>query len=140
MDTEERDLLGKGLLEDATPYEVVQYFDEYDLLDAMDERDIAEYIGDNSNILDGVDDDTLIGAVSNEDILIHSIDESDMVNTLEKQGYKVIESISDGNADDEILNKLKDVCRDLQPHGYIGKEDAKKIITDYLDTWMIHSF
>lgn len=137
---EEKELLGKGLLEDSTPKDVVEYFDAYDLLDAMDERDIAEYISDYSNILDRIDDDTLIGAVSDENVLIHSIEESNIVSALEEQGYKVIESAHDGNTDDEILNKLKDICRELQPRGYIRKEDVKKIITDYLDTWTIHCF
>ena len=39
-----------------------------------------------------------------------------------------------------ILSQIKTICRELQPKGYIDKEDAKKLMCEYIDTWMNHSF
>ncbi len=40
----------------------------------------------------------------------------------------------------DILDDIKDICRKLKPNGYIGKEEAKALLCDYIDTWMTKSF
>ena len=42
--------------------------------------------------------------------------------------------------DVDVLKKIGEICRELQPNGYIGKEEAKKLLCDYLDFWMNRSF
>lgn len=41
---------------------------------------------------------------------------------------------------EEIIDMIKYICRLIQPKGYIDKEDAKKILCDYIDCWMIKRF
>ena len=33
------------------------------------------------------------------------------------------------------LTALKDIVREIKPKGYIDKEEAKRILSDYIDTW-----
>ena len=40
----------------------------------------------------------------------------------------------------EILDNLGEICRMLYGKGYIGKKEAKSILSDFLDTWMTNSF
>lgn len=99
-------------MEDATPQQVVNFFNAYDLLDAMNIHDISNYVCNNwGDVLRDVDNDIII-LISKEDIVNDKV----------------------------IIDKLKYVCHYLQPKGYIGKEDAKKLLTDYIDMWMTKSF
>ena len=63
------------------------------------------------------------------------IDIEDMITYLEMCGYGVVTT-----ENKDILEKIKEICRELQPNGCIDKEDAKKLICDYLDFWMDRSF
>lgn len=71
--------------------------------------------------------------------LLDHFSDVELINELNKRDYEVfdIEKIVDNNF---VLTRIKSVCRKLQPKGYIGKEDAKKLMCEYIDTWMNHSF
>ena len=73
-----------------------------------------------------------------ENSLIYFYDE-DLIKELNSRGYDVtLKTIKADN--DEILVILERICRTLYGNGYIDKEKAKKILSDYLDLWMTHSF
>lgn len=124
------------LLENCKPSEAVEYFGPTTLLAEIDDEDIAEYVEDCDWILRAVDDKTLIDAISDENEIFNSLCTEDLVTELEDRGYAVI----DPQDDEDVLTKIKNICRELQPNGYIGKEEAKKILCDYIDFWMNNSF
>lgn len=73
-----------------------------------------------------------------ENSLSYFYDE-DFIKELNSRGYDVtLKSVKTDN--DEILEILERICRTLYGNGYIDKEKAKKILSDYLDLWMTHSF
>lgn len=73
-----------------------------------------------------------------ENSLSYFYDE-DLIKELNSRGYDVtLKTIKADN--DEILVILERICRALYGNGYIDKEKAKKILSDYLDLWMTHSF
>ena len=62
--------------------------------------------------------------------ILDNISEEEIINYVD--GYML-----GFNNNTDTLSRIKGICRELQPHGYIGKEDAKKIICDYIDYWFI---
>lgn len=135
----EREKMDYLLLSQCEPEDIIKYFDTEDLLEAMDEEDIALYVEDNKDILRKVDDDALIESVTFESSLIDSIETDDMKECLESKGYKVVEE-DECSEEEDILNKIKNVCKELKPHGYIDKNEAKELICDFIDFWMIKGF
>lgn len=73
-----------------------------------------------------------------ENSLSYFYDE-DLIKELNNRGYDVTlkAAIADN---DEILDNLGEICRMLYGKGYIGKKEAKSILSDFLDLWMTHSF
>ena len=134
MTDRERELLGKGLLEDSTIKDVIDYFGADEILDKIDDSDIAKRI--NSLILLRVDDDKLIKAINDTDKMLDSIPMGQIEEYITDNGYRM----TDMPEGDDVLKKIGEICRELQPHGYIDKEDAKKLLCDYLDFWMDRSF
>lgn len=127
------------LLSQYEPEDIVKIFNPKDLLEAMYKQDIASYVEDNKDILQNVDDDALIESVTFKSNIIDSIETYDMKECLENEGYKVIDEYECSDEDD-ILKKIKDICKELKPHGYIDKNEAKKLISDFIDSWMDRSF
>jgi len=70
--------------------------------------------------------------------ILQTFNDEDIINYLKNNGYKVIDTYFEEETD--LLSDIKNVCRQLQPSGYIGKEEAKKILCEYLDNWMIKCF
>ena len=136
IDREKMDWL---LLSQCEPEDIVDYFNSEDLLEAMDDEDIASYVEDNEDILQKVDDDALIEGVTFESSIIDSIETDDMKECLESKGYKVIEE-DEFSEKDDILQKIENICKELKPHGYIDKNEAKKLICDFIDFWMVRNF
>ena len=136
MTDKERELLGKGLLEDSTIKDVIDYFGADMILDKIDDSDIAERV--DVCVLNLIDDDALIDAINDTDKMLDSLSMEHIESYLNDGGYSVIDTLKleEGN----ILKKIKGICHELQPNGYIGKEDAKKLLCDYLDFWMDRSF
>lgn len=116
--------------------DVVEYFESESLLDQMDSQEIADFIEENDHILSLVSDATLVGCVEDEGELLDAIDLSSMICDLEMKGYTVIYPDEEEN----ILERIENICRTLQPKGYMGKEEAKKVLCDYIDFWMNSSF
>ena len=136
MTNKERKLLGKGLLEDSTIKDVIDYFGADMILDKIDDSDIAERV--DVCVLNQIDDDALIDAINDTDKMLDSLSMEHIESYLNDGGYSVIDTLKleEGN----ILKKIKGICRELQPNGYIDKEVAKKLLCDYLDFWMDRSF
>lgn len=122
----------------------IDFFDYEEILDEMDKEDIVEYIKediveyieDNPYILNDVSDETLLEGVSNP---LERYDSDELIEELTDRGYEVKERGYLENKN-EILDNLGEICRMLYGKGYIGKKEAKSILSDFLDTWMTNSF
>ena len=136
MTDKEKKLLGKGLLEDCSVKDVIDYFGADKILDKVDDDDIVERV--NCWVLSQIDDDTLVDAVSDSGLILDSFSISDIEDNLYSRGYSVVDTKI--LETENILDKLEQICRELKPKGYIDKEDAKRLICDYLDFWMDRSF
>ena len=101
----------------------------------MNEGDIADCL--NWSILSRVPDEDLIEAVANIDNVLDKVDNDVIAEYLESKGYHVTTYYDNT---EENLKKLKVFCRQLQPTGFIGKEEAKNILCEYIDTWMNNAF
>ena len=114
----------------------IDFFDYEEILDEIDKEDIVEYIEDNPYILNDISDETLLEGVSNP---LEQYDSDELIEELTDRGYEVKEKDYLENKN-EILGNIGEICRKLYGKGYIGKEDAKSVLNDFLDMWMIHSF
>lgn len=135
MTDKERELLGKGLLEDTRINDVIDYFGADAILDEIDDSDIAESV--DGWVLKQIDDGTLIDAIDDTDKMLDSLSIHRIERYLNNSGYSVIDTLK---LEEDVLKKIKEICRELQPNGYIDKEEAKKLLCDYLDFWMDRSF
>ena len=114
----------------------IDLFDYEEILDEMNKKDIVEYIEDNPYILNYFSDETLLEGVSNP---LERYDSDELIEELTDRGYEVKERGYLENKN-EILDNLGEICRMLYGKGYIGKKEAKSILSDFLDTWMTNSF
>lgn len=65
--------------------------------------------------------------------------DEDLIKELELRDYTVYDNCMLKPLD-TMLGKIELICRTLQPNGYIGKIEAKKIICDFLDYNMTSHF
>lgn len=114
----------------------IDFFDYEEILDEIGKEDIVEYIENNHYILNDVSDETLLDGVSNP---LEQYDSDELIEELTDRGYEVKERGYLENKN-EILDNLGEICRMLYGKGYIGKKEAKSILSDFLDTWMTNSF
>lgn len=120
-------------LKDVKIEDVLEYFNVHDILDNMRSYDIAEHC--DNLVLTCIDDDTLIDALSDWYCVLDKFSIEELAEYLDIHGWSVLKNYEN----DEMLKVIKHVCRYLQPKGYIDKEDAKKLLCDYIDTWMVGS-
>lgn len=111
----------------------IDFFDYEEILDEMDKEDIVEYIEDNPYILNDVSDETLLEGVSNP---LERYDSDELIEELTDRGYEVKERGYLENKN-EILDNLGEICRMLYGKGYIGKKEAKSVLSDFLDDQFI---
>ena len=131
MKKTKEELLGLGLLENTTVEEAIEYYGPETILDKIDDNDIFDRI--DTWMLSRFDDSTLLEAMNDTTIALDCLSVDEIVDYLEEEReYKVEET--------DILLQLKKICRELNPHGYIDKEEAKRLLCDYIDTWMTRSF
>lgn len=71
--------------------------------------------------------------------LLKQYDSDELIEELTDRGYELKEKDYLENKN-EILDNLGEICRMLYGKGYIGKKEAKSILSDFLDTWMTNSF
>lgn len=114
----------------------IDFFGYEEILDEMNKEDIAEYIEDNPYILNDVSDGILLEGVYDP---LRKFDSDELIEELTDRGYEVKEMDYLENKN-EILDNLGEICRMLYGKGYIGKKEAKSILSDFLDTWMTNSF
>ena len=128
MEEKEKEKIGKQLVKDTDIGQIIEYFGVSDILFQINDLDIVDRI--DEHILRMVDDEELVEGISNVDVALSTIDTSDIIDYLEEKGYFVV---TDDPDPINLMYKISDVCRDIQPYGYIGKEDMKKLINDYID-------
>lgn len=114
----------------------IDFFDYEEILDEIGKEDIVEYIENNHYILNDVSDETLLDGVSNP---LEQYDSDELIEELTDRGYEVKEK-DYLETKNEILDNLGEICRMLYGKGYIGKKEAKSILSNFLDTWMTNSF
>lgn len=113
-------------LNDCVVEDAIEYFGPNNIMDAIEPSDITGYIETHPLVLDNVE----------IDYIVETIDSASMIKELTDRGF----SVDEIDKEEDIIKTLKNVCRELQPNGYIGKEEAKKLLCDYLDFWMDMSF
>ena len=136
MEKTEKELLGLGLIQDSNAEDVIDYFGVEKILDAISDIDIVNHL--DSFMLEMVGDDELIEAVRNKKKILKNLDFDDIISYLEEHEYKVIDKLSEEN--NNLLNNIKNICREIRPKGYIDKEEAKKILCNYIDDWYVKYF
>lgn len=135
MEKSERELIGLGLIQDSEVDDVIDYFGVEKILNAIDNIDIVNYL--DSFMLGMINDKELVKAIANPKVALESFDNDDICDYLEEKGYTVIDNVDD---DGDILTKIKNICREIKPKGYIDKEEAKKVLCGYIDDWYINHF
>ena len=128
MEESDKEKIGKQLVKDTKIEQILEYFDVSDILFQINDLDIVDRI--NEYVLSMVDDEELVEGISNVDNVLSAIDTSDIIDYIEEKDYFVV---SEDPEPINLMHKISDVCRDIQPDGYIGKEDMKKLINDYID-------
>lgn len=118
----------------------INYFiDHYgveNILNRINDIDIVNHL--DNWILKMVNDDELVKAINSKKLILESMDIDDICLFLENKNYAVIDKLE--VVDNDIITKIKNICREIRPKGYIDKEDAKKIICEYIDNWFIKAF
>ena len=128
MEERDKEKIGKQLVKDTKIEQILEYFDVSDILFQINDLDIVDRI--NEYVLSMVDDEELVEGISNVDNVLPAIDTFDIIDYIEEKGYFVVQEDPEPI---NLMHKISDVCRDIQPDGYIGKEDMKKLINDYID-------
>lgn len=118
----------------------INYFiDHYgveNILNRINDIDIVNHLDDW--MLKMVNDEELVKAINDKKLILDSMDIDDICDFLETNGYVVIDK--QDVVDNIIIAKIKNICREIRPKGYIDKEDAKKIICEYIDNWFVKAF
>ena len=117
----------------------IDWFGVEKILECIGIKDIINNI-DIDDIIDYLRDDGYVvyeeGDVSNA---LDEIDNDDIIDYLRDGGYLVY---GEGKCPsyESIIERVEDICREIKPNGYIGKEEAKELISGYLDIWMDRGF
>lgn len=88
--------------------------DETDVLDLCSEDEIFDYLYNHMG------SDGILDCISFEEI----------------EKYYKTNRKNNKLDEDDFMNEISLICRSIQPKGFIGKEDAKKILCDYIDFQM----
>ena len=101
----------------------------------MNYLDIADFC--DHDILSYISDEDLADAIIHPDILLKKIDLDTIAGFLRKKEFTVIDNLS--VPEQSVLQKIQEICREIKPKGYIGQEEAKNLLCNYIDTWLIKS-
>lgn len=88
----------------------------------MDVWQLKKEILENEYILDLIE----------SDILLKHADEDSIIEKAEE--------VSGSRYYDDIMYMIEKTLRMIKPKGYIDKEEAKKLICEYLDTFYVKNF
>ena len=130
MNENEKKLTENRLIED-----FIKLFGVKNILSKISDIDIANCC--DESVLSCIDDMTLVKSLYDVDDALKYIDDDKIIVYLNTKGYEVTDTLDE---ECTILNTIKSVCKEIQPKGYIGKEDAKKMICRYIDDWMDKGF
>lgn len=75
-------------------------------------------------------DDTVLDSIE-DNLLLNHVDFASITNAVEGYGCQIVSN--DIRDTDDIMKLIGGILRDLQPSGYIGKEEAKKILCNFID-------
>ncbi len=114
----------------------IEYFGSEKILKRMDADEIFDNV-DIDLLLQEVDDDSLIDAISYPGNVLERLSDMEIIDHLKERGYTIHDNDEDPVT---IMGKIEEICKELKPRGYIDKEDAKRLICEYIDTWMIKGF
>ena len=88
--------------------DIIDYYGEQEVIDNLylSDWELIELMDDKTEVLDYIDAETI----------------RSYYRTHEDTKYPTLE-------------KIKDAIREIKPKGYIDKEETKRILSDYIDTW-----
>lgn len=132
----EKEQMGKCLLKDVKIEDIINYFGNDEILSNMNYLDIANFC--DYDILSYIADEDLAKSIKHPNILLKKIDLNTIVDFLTEKHFTVIDNLSEH--EQSVLKRIQDICREIQPKGYIGKEEAKKLLCNYIDTWFVKAF
>ena len=128
--------LGTKLLEDCSVEDVIDYFGDDVIANELNDAAISKCINVHNLIMSSIDDDDLVEAMSDVDSVLDVISIASIRDNLSERGFEVIESEEELT----IMERLRRICCELKPRGYIEKEEAKQLICQYMDDWMTRGF
>lgn len=133
MEKEEREKLGRKMLKNCDVRDLIDYYGSQTIMNELNVYDMVDFLGPSQ--LGLIDDDDLINAIGDEDKMLDSFTVDEIIEYLNARGYRLVE-------EDEktTLDKIGDICLELQPHGFIDKERAKELLCDYIDNNMLKVF
>ena len=131
----EKEKLGKCLLKDVKIEDIIEYFGNDEILSNMNYLDIANFC--DYDILSYIADEDLAKSIKHPNILLKKFDLNTIVGFLRENQFTVIDNLSEHES--SVLEKIQEVCREIKPKGYIGQEEAKNLLCNYIDTWLIKS-
>ena len=132
----EKEQMGKCLLKDVKIEDIINYFGNDEILSNMNYLDIADFC--DYDILNSISDYDLADAINYPEMLLDRVDCETIVDFLTEKHFTVIDNLSEH--EQSVLKRIQDICREIQPKGYIGKEEAKKLLCNYIDTWFVKAF
>lgn len=131
----EKEQMGKCLLKDVKIEDIINYFGSDEILSNMNYLDIANFC--DYDILSYISDEDLAKSIKHPDILLKKIDLETIVGFLRENQFTVIDNLNE--PEQSVLEKIQKICREIKPKGYIGQEEAKNLLCNYIDTWLIKS-
>ena len=114
----------------------IEYFGSEKILKHIDADEIIDSV-DIDLLLQEVDDDSLIDAISYPGNVLERLSDMEIIDHLKERGYTVHDNDEDPVT---VMEKIEKIRKELKPRGYIDKEDAKRLICEYIDTWMNKGF
>ena len=114
----------------------IKYFGSEKILKHIDADEIIDSV-DIDLLLQEVDDDSLIDAISYPGNVLERLSDMEIIDHLKERGYTVHDNDEDPVT---VMEKIEKIRKELKPRGYIDKEDAKRLICEYIDTWMNKGF
>ena len=114
----------------------IEKYGSDEILDEISSVEISDYIEDHTfrSILEYISKDVIMEQLDSDDIL-NQLGTDELIDEIGLRGYEVIL-----DTEDSLLGKIGMICRELSKSPSIDKEYAKKLLCEYIDTFMIRNF
>lgn len=115
---------------------IIESFSTDDILDNISSWDIAQYVEDNPDILLDVNDSALAYTIKERTDFLDNYSNDDLIEEFRSRNMSLLIL----EYDDSLINTIKSICKEISHSAYIDKEESKKILCDYIDTFVDKGF